>query len=393
MRIPKIPAKGQSPRFTRPRRFFFIGGKPVALESTSCDAAYPIRVGRSLSAVAPALFALILLLLALFFGSCSSSPTGNPALSGNESGAAESSPSAGTAASTESGGNDTETQTPSGGERAVKRVLLIAGQSNAVGNTFAKFLPDAAGKISSERVEEMKAGYPNIRIMYCTNPTNPGTRVMDSSEDFVPVTFGYGVKDRSPIGTTFGPEVGLAEYLNKTYPGEEFYLIKCATGGSNLAFNWNPTDRAKDNLYRQMVDFTEKSLALLEADGSHAEIEGFLWMQGEADAPSRLEGYNALFRLLVTDFEKTFRENLPQGGMAVIQAGISDFWSGHDWLNKQKQNYAKQYENAYYFSTYDLTYRLDNDDYAHFDAAAMVLLGNRFGETMTKHWEGKSGTQ
>ena len=291
---------------------------------------------------------------------------------------------------TEAEGSETEEETVPETEPEpqvpVKRVIFLAGQSNAVGNTYSKFLPDRAGKISAERVKEMKAGYENIKIMYCTNPFNPSTRVKDESEDFVPVTFGFGVKDQKPIDTTFGPEVGMAEYLNKNCPGEEFYIIKCASGASNLFRNWNPTDRSENNLYRQMIEFSDKALSKLTEDGSRAEIIAFCWMQGEADASSvPAATYNRLFSQLINAFKEKYKDILSSDGMAVIQAGISDHWKNYQQLNAGKEQWTKENENAYYFSTNDLTYNLDNTDYAHYDAAGQVILGNRFAENVLAH--------
>ncbi len=280
-----------------------------------------------------------------------------------------------------SGINPEETNAP---QPKVKRVIMIVGQSNAVGHSQTKYLPDAQKKISPERVMKARRGWENIRMMYSHNPYIATT---EKTDDFLPVTFGYGVK--KDANETFGPEVGLAEYLDQRFPGEEFYIIKCATGGSNLCEMWNPITLAPNSLYTEMLDFTKQALGVLEEDGSKAEIIGFLWMQGESDATrggtnydSRFEGYNELFGALLDGFCKEFSDYLPNGaeGMAVIQAGISTFWRNHTAMNQAKQRFCNARENASYFGTYDLTYDLDNTDHGHYDAAGMIILGNRFGE-------------
>ena len=298
-------------------------------------------------------------------------------------GASGSSPLTG-AASAACVGNESEAQNPHGGERPVKRVLILAGQSNAGGHTFLSFLPDAAGKISPSRVSEMALGYNNIRIMYSVNPYSTAPH---RSEDFVPVKLGQGRSDQC-----LGPEAGLAEYLNKTYPGEEFYIIKCASGGTRLFSSWNPEKSGQPkNLYDDMLSFTSTALNKLTSDGSTAEIVAFLWMQGESDTNKDLtyyspdfSEYNILFGKLLDGFSLRFKDYLPSSGMAVIQAGISSHWNNHASMNRAKKEFCSTLPRGIYFDTYDLTFDLDNTDYGHFDAAAMVLLGNRFGEAVSQ---------
>ena len=336
--------------------------------------------GRGKSAALVAL-ALLLSLPSLLFGCAGGGNGGN----------SESNPPALSVApeATQPGdGEETETNIETAAEPTnVKRVIVLAGQSNAVGHSHMKFLPDAAGKISPERMEKLKKGYANIQILYNNNnflSTKSGNR------RFAPVNFGCGV---NVSDVTFGPEVGIAEYLDENYPGEEFYIIKCATGGTTLFKDWNPTlKEEKNNLYAWLLTFTEEALGQLTADGSEAEIISFCWMQGETDSyagqdfykDSTFSEYNDLFGKLVDGFSEKFSAYLPEGGLAVIQGGISSYWSKASRLNAAKQLFAKERENTYFFSTYDLTYDVDNTDYYHFDAAAMILLGNRFGEYVAK---------
>ncbi len=275
-------------------------------------------------------------------------------------------------------------------QQDVKRVILLAGQSNAVGHSYMKYLNGSGGRISRERVERAKKGWENIRIMYSNNPFNG---LKEQSDDFLPVTFGYGMKHAD---VTFGPEVGLAEYLNERFPDEEFYIIKCATGSADLFAMWNPETTGAESLYAEMLRFTEKAMKKLTGDGSKAEIIGFLWMQGESDCArggdyhdARYESYNTIFGKLIDGFCEKFAAYLPDGpeGMAVIQAGMTAFWQNCNEMNQAKKRYCEQRENAAFFNTFDLPYTNDNSDHAHFDAAGMFLLGNRFGETLIKTLE------
>lgn len=259
----------------------------------------------------------------------------------------------------------------------VKKVIILAGQSNAVGYTAKGHLYESPELFSAERLTAMSEGYDRIQIVF---RNNSNTNTFRSENSFKPVTFGYGLYKQ----TCFGPEVGLAEYLSKIYPEEDFYIIKCAAGGSSLHSDWNPLSSPGGRMYDELLIFTENEIRLLEKDGGHVEIISFCWMQGEADTAYPSE-YGDLFESLIDKFESKFSDNMPENGMAVIQAGISRYWQGYAQINAVKEKYASDYENGYYFSTYDLTYDQDNSDYAHYDAASMVILGNRFGEYTVKH--------
>lgn len=259
----------------------------------------------------------------------------------------------------------------------VKKVIILAGQSNAVGYTAKGHLESSSSTFSGERLREMSEGYERIQIAF---RNNSGTSSFRSGNTFEPVTFGYGLYKL----TCFGPEVGLAETLSRAYPDEEFYIIKCAVGGSSLCIDWNPVSSPTGRLCDELLIFTEKEIRLLEKEGIHVEIVSFCWMQGEADT-AHFSEYGELFEKLIRKFESEFNDNMPENGMAVIQAGISRFWQEYERLNAVKENYAADHENGYYFSTNDLTYDRDNKDYAHYDAAAMITLGNRFGEFTVKH--------
>ncbi len=337
----------------------------------------------------------LLLLTGCASGSTSGTSTGNPAgtsaenpVQGTETPSTEDPGSAPTGSGeAESGPSDLPAEKP-------RRVILLAGQSNSVGHSLERFLPDKEGIVPAGRYRKMKNGYPNIKIFYSNNPYDKRFTA-EKTEKFLPVTFGYGVKPFS--GTTFGPEVGMAEALNEAFPGEEFYIIKCATGGAALYDRWNPGNATSESLYKELLSTTEDALGKLTADGGRAEIVAFLWMQGETDCRDFRGKYSAdfreyieLFDRLVKGVEEKFGNYLPTDGLAVIQAGISTYWKDYSQLNAAKEKYVAERANTYYFSTDDLTYNKDNTDYSHYDAASEILLGNRFGECIVKRMEKES---
>lgn len=94
----------------------------------------------------------------------------------------------------------------------VKKVIILAGQSNAVGYTAKGHLYESPELFSAERLTAMSEGYDRIQIVF---RNNSNTNTFRSENSFKPVTFGYGLYKQ----TCFGPEVGLpsisARYIRK----------------------------------------------------------------------------------------------------------------------------------------------------------------------------------
>ena len=122
-------------------------------------------------------------------------------------------------------------------------VVLISGQSNAVGCTQSIYLADSMGP---DKYDEYVNGYPEIQIAFDSWTKDwPATGItfysQNSSKEkrepaFVKTKIGYG---NSP--QTFGPEVGIAEALHEKY-ANKLFLIKYACGGSNLKDDWAKKD-------------------------------------------------------------------------------------------------------------------------------------------------------
>ena len=112
-------------------------------------------------------------------------------------------------------------------------VVVISGQSNAVGCTYTKCIKRSIG--SSKETEYMK-GYQGIQIAYdCwtkdvreDNSFYFYSQNKSKDNNFVKVMLGQGNSL-----ATFGPEIGIAERMHEKYAGKLF-LIKYACGASNL---------------------------------------------------------------------------------------------------------------------------------------------------------------
>ena len=104
------------------------------------------------------------------------------------------------------------------GEGKTLKVILLAGQSNASGCSLDEYL---RLNVSEEKYSEYERGYDNVYINYLSGN--------NMSEEFVKCSTLQG-----ELEGAFGPELGLAEKLSAMYPDEDFVIIKCAWGGTNL---------------------------------------------------------------------------------------------------------------------------------------------------------------
>ena len=269
------------------------------------------------------------------------------------------------------------------GEKTAK-VILLAGQSNAVGVSEVALLKRQIGDQAYEKYAE---GYPNVKIMYRTDKENVA---QNRSDVFVDVKPGQGVSTAS-----FGPEVGLAAYLSEAYPDETFYIIKYAVGGTNTYANWNVNDTTRN---QQLLDFKntiDKGLSLLKNEGLDPKIVGFLWMQGEGDSVQfyYANGYYKREKALVEHIRETYAEYSAAEEIPFVDATVNDSGMFASWflVNEMKLKYSKESGNNYLIDTvgHGLTTLYDNTDYAHYDSLSMLLLGRLFGDKLSFIFNGQ----
>lgn len=281
-------------------------------------------------------------------------------------------------------------------------VIILAGQSNAVGVGHVQYLPK---HFSPEKIREFKAGYPRIPINYFSHDKKSG--------GFVPTEMGCTELSKD----TLGPEVGMAERLTEALPEENIFIVKCAYGGTALWRDWlspsggaeyDPTadaDQTPDVLasiahgeplragwcYNELVKLTRESLATLEAEGYRPVIRGFCWMQGEGDAdvPAHAEGYSARYDALLRDFSAAFSPYME--GCIFADGGISQIWPLWQELNADKRAYAESHENCVFVDTvaHGLCTREEPEeepDIYHYDLGSTVKLGRLFAEALLGGW-------
>lgn len=278
------------------------------------------------------------------------------------------------------------------------KIIVLSGQSNAVGVGHVKCLKR---NFSEEKIEEYFKGYENIKINYYSH---------DKKSDGFTIT----KKGCTEIHKdTIGPELGMAEYLNENFPGEEFYIVKFAVGGANLKndflspsgggyydvknfkseYNGFIDDYFKKGYakagwcYNGLVSVLNDSIEYLKDMGLSPEIIGFCWMQGESDSTKieDVDNYRTYFDNFINDFKTGFSEYLKD--CVFADAGISDVWQCCEEMNMFKKEYAQNHSGFVYVDTIanGLTTRfepVDEPDIAHFDCGSVIKLGKLFMEAI-----------
>lgn len=275
----------------------------------------------------------------------------------------------------------------------IAKVIVLAGQSNAVGWTYSKNLKTV---VTPEEYEKYRAGFDNVKIFYSNAPfqaDDAQTKTKNENSAFEPVKLGQGRYTSLEDGA-FGPEIGLAAYLTENYPDETFYIIKDATGGSTLHGSWlcpsslGLLEKTEEDikLYNHLMQKVDDGMAMLKADGVDARILSFIWMQGENDAQSYAFDYPTLWNNFIGDVTAAFEEKgyLTETGLTTIDGGITQRWTNYDVVNAAKERYAEVSSKAYFVEVAHedwLTYDRDNTDYAHLDSLSMLRLGSEFGKS------------
>ncbi len=246
-------------------------------------------------------------------------------------------------------------------------VIILAGQSNAVGVGHVKYL---AKHFTPHEVAAFTAGYPNIPINFYSHNIR--------SHGFMPTRLGCAERGRE----TFGPEIGLAEQMTARYPDKAVFIVKCAVGGTSLHADWFYPD---GKCYRELLTIVGDSLRLLEADGYTPRIRAFCWMQGESDGDTAEHAaqYIRLYDAVLSNFKAAFADYMTD--CQYLDGGISEIWAYYREINAVKQAYALSQPRYTYIDTIGAGLTTKNEpeeapDIYHYDADSVIKLGRLFGE-------------
>ena len=233
-------------------------------------------------------------------------------------------------------------------------VLLIAGQSNALGISHFAELP-----------AEKQKTY-DVEIYFNTNTENENNGVWQK------VRPGLGHKpDR------FGLELPAAHVL--VARGEKWVIIKYASDGTALYDRWNKARSAED--YNALINTLHTAVRDLRAKGLEPVFRGLLWQQGCSDA---IKEYSAV------EYEQNLRafvENIRAETVADLPIVIG---SVHEFSERMphratviaaQKKVAAELARAVFVATTDIEEMFDG---WHYTPACEWELGRRLTEAVLK---------
>lgn len=176
------------------------------------------------------------------------------------------------------------------GPTAMRDLVIVAGQSNAVGfDAYASELPpDPADR---DVMFWWRVGDPPPDEYDVTSggkwthlqPQPKGTpmeTITAEAKTNPPRQYGNFKK---PEGG-FGPEMGFAREL-RAREGRPLAIVKTAFSGTALMQDWNPDDAgAAGACYRALIAETKAAMTAARAQGVTLRLRAFVWVQGESDA-------------------------------------------------------------------------------------------------------------
>jgi len=178
-------------------------------------------------------------------------------------------------------------------ESTAANVILVAGQSNAVGwNETAATVPSLLQGRSGAMIWTGRAW------QYLVNGTNNGKL--------------------SSNGSKWGCEAEFAR-LWALERNERLFIVKHAIGGTALADYWAP---GAGTGYVAMISYATTAKSALAAKGYTVNCIGLLWMQGESDGVSQTQA-NAYYANLSTFFARV-RSDWGSASMPIVVGRIAD---------------------------------------------------------------------
>ena len=287
-----------------------------------------------------------------------------------------------------------------GGTKEAKPVdvVVISGQSNAVGCTHTDCLIDSMGY---DKYDEYMTGYPGIQIAYdcwTKDVLGDGTSTFYSQNTSKNDTFTKVMLGQGNSLATFGPEIGISEALHEKY-ANKLFLIKYACGASNLKDDWA---QRNSPMYNRFVTYVKKQMDNLKNMGYKPTIKAFCWMQGEGDSyMGYYEHYLENLQTFVGNLRSDLKELSGDKDFPFIDAGINKSinpvtkelkWVYYREVNDAKKQFADLSENNFYIDTIAAGMHTDQEpfdtvDECHYDTESEVQLGHLFAEAFEKFLE------
>ena len=262
-------------------------------------------------------------------------------------------------------------------------VVLISGQSNAVGCTRASAIKDWNN--GTTKFYQYVEGFPEIQIAFDSwtkDIQSDGSPIFYSQNKSKDDTFFKVMLGQGNSTSNFGPEIGIAEELHEKY-ANKLFLIKYACGASNLKDDWTKRDSP---MYGRFINYVKKQMQNLKDMGYAPTIKAFCWMQGEGDS---YDGYYQVYydnlKEFVTNVRTDLKELAGNKDMPFVDAGINNSpqWQYYRQVNAAKQQFAEESDINFYIDTIEAGLHTNQEpkgdiDTAHYDSESQLLLGKLF---------------
>ena len=250
-------------------------------------------------------------------------------------------------------------------------ILLIGGQSNAVGCTFVSTLDE------------------NLRNFVAPNV------LLYQEGNFAPVFQSKLIKGiQCGMGhcpEQMGIEYGMAHRLHEA-TAREIGFIRYAYGGTTLFSHWQANYESEPKAltdtgycYHNFLQTVRNGLQVYRENGYEPTIKGMVWMQGETDANTQETAtvYEANMKNLFT----RFRKDLGLPTLKIIVGEIAtqkDHAPYSDEIRAIQRRVSNADEYCVFLSTKDIP--VGKDGY-HFDGNEDFILGKRFAEYALEYLE------
>jgi hypothetical protein len=238
-------------------------------------------------------------------------------------------------------------------------VLLVAGQSNAVGwKTNGAWLPASAYDSQVRFFYRIGEGMDML-------PSTPGGV---TTLGLQPAAFRGNVPP-----TTFGIEMGAGRTLAAA-GRQRLAMVKVAYGGTHLYSQWSPTNAT--GLFQILQANLSIASAQWAQQGWRTRVVGLLWMQGEYDAndATRAAAYPNSLKALVTSVRGVAGDSC----LPMVIGRITPVWTYAATVRSAQEQFVAGDRCARLVNTDDLP-AMSNDP-AHFSDPSQYTLGQRMGE-------------
>jgi len=273
----------------------------------------------------------------------------------------------------------------------IRDLLLVAGQSNAVGfdAPAAELTTDPSdetilfwwrcGDPPPDRHDSMGgAGWTKL----CPQPLGqPLTR--ESAAAAKPphpdAKRQYGNFAKAEGG--FGPEITFARTVAVGAP-RALAVLKVAFSGTSVARDWGPTLQDPDGAcYRALVDEYRKATAAAKSGGIIPRPRALVWVQGESDATAELAPlYEANLRAML----ERLRRDLEAPDLVILLGVNTRFGNGKNPHMPDVIAAQKAVAEALAHCAYVDTSGAETlpPSHTHFTAAGTLEIGKRFAEAL-----------